>query len=316
MPEVITVGETMAAMVPYEYGALRYVYNFRLKAGGAESNVAVGLSKLHHTSGWISRLGDDELGYMVRNALRAEGVDMTQVIWDNEHPTGMMVKQTKHNSETKVIYYRKGSAASYLNVDDINIDYLKTARIIHMSGILPVLSDSCMEVADFIFDFADKNGIMISFDPNVRKKVWGTRDFAPVLREMCLKSDIVMLGKEEAESLFGTSDVEETKRICFEEGKAKYFAFKSGSKGAWVSDGGKIVNIPPYPCTVVDPVGAGDGFDAGFISGILENKPIEICGKMGGIVGAMATETRGDMEGYPRRSELDDILYQHEIVYR
>lgn len=306
----------MAAMVPYEYGSLRYVYNFRLKAGGAESNVAVGLSKLHHSSGWISRLGDDELGYTVRNALRAEGVDMTQVIWDQEHNTGMMVKQTNYNQETKVIYYRKGSAASYLNVNDLNKDYLCSAKIIHMSGILPVLSQSCMEVANFIFDFAKENNIMISFDPNIRKKVWGKTDYSGVLKEMCLKSDIVMLGKEEAETLFGVNEPKTTKEICFAEGQTKYFAFKAGGKGAWVSDGGDLINIPPYPCTVVDPVGAGDGFDAGFISGILEGKSIEVCGKMGGIVGAKATETRGDMEGYPRRSELDDILYHHEIVYR
>ena len=113
MPQLITIGETMAAFTPDSVGALRYVQNFGIRTAGAESNVAVGLAKLGLEAAWVSRLGTDEFGCFIRNQLRAEGVDCSRVIYDPDHRTGIMFKETGVG-ETKVFYYRENSAASHL----------------------------------------------------------------------------------------------------------------------------------------------------------------------------------------------------------
>ena len=111
MPQLITIGETMAAFTPDSVGALRYVQNFGIRTAGAESNVAVGLAKLGLEAAWVSRLGTDEFGCFIRNQLRAEGVDCSRVIYDPDHRTSIMFKETGVG-ETKVFYYRENSRCS------------------------------------------------------------------------------------------------------------------------------------------------------------------------------------------------------------
>lgn len=314
MPEVITIGESMAILVPEQTGRLRYVRSFALRAAGAESNVAVGLCKLGHTAGWISRLGRDELGYMVRNTLRSEGVDTSRVEWDDEHPTGVFFKEIFSHSETSVFYYRSNSAATVMACEDEA--YLRQAKIIHVTGITPVLSDSCKDMVERVQAFARREGILFSFDPNIRKKLWKDRDYAPMLRKILMNSDIAMLGLDEAEQLLGTRDLEQIRSTLMQEGSVRWLAVKMGEKGAVVSDRTGSLEIPPYPCVCVDPVGAGDAFNAGFLSGILKGEPLALCGQKGAIAGALATETTGDMEGVPTEEIMTRLLEHKTQIYR
>ena len=114
MPQIVTVGETMAAFTPGSTGFLRYVKNYEMRIAGAESNLAIGVSKLGHSAGWISCLGKDEFGEFVQNSIRAEGVDTSRVVFDPEYRTGIMFKQVRNASETSVFYYRENSAASHM----------------------------------------------------------------------------------------------------------------------------------------------------------------------------------------------------------
>ena len=157
MPELVTMGETMAVFVPDSAGPLRYAPGFRLRMAGAESNVAVGLCKLGHSAGWISCLGKDELGQYVLNSIRAEGVDTSCVKWDIDHPTGLMIKQLSAG-ETSVFYYRKNSAASNYGPEDLPFAYLVDAKIIHLSGITPALSESCRAAVERMAEFANEKG--------------------------------------------------------------------------------------------------------------------------------------------------------------
>lgn len=316
MSDVITIGETMVSFIPSEHGALRYVTDFKKKIAGAESNLAIGLSKLGHKAGWISRLGKDELGYYVRNWIRSEGIDTSYVMFDGEHRTGLMIKETNFSKESKVYYYRENSAASFLCKDDLPLEYLKKAKVIHLTGITPVLSDSCKQMVDFLMEFGKENNILISFDPNIRKRLWKGKDLRKYMESISLQSDIVLLGLEEAETLFHTRQINQIVEKLKNEGRAKYIAIKDGGKGAWVSNTVDTIKIPPYPCKVLDPIGAGDGFNAGFLAGILQKESLEICGKMGAIVGALATETTGDTEGYPTKELMDSLLYNKEEIYR
>ena len=314
MPELITIGETMAVMSPREQGPLRYVGDYKLRMAGAESNVAVGLCKLGHTAGWISRLGDDEMGAYVLNAVRAEGVDCSNVIIDEEHRTGLMLKEMG-NGETKVYYYRENSAASHLCQTDLNQRYLSSAKIIHLTGITPVLSKSCEGAVVAMASYAKKRKLLLSFDPNIRKKLWKDRDYGGLMQALLFMSDIALLGRDEAEQIMGLSDPEKIVNKLREEG-VRYIGLKDGSSGAWVADESQMKFVAPYPCRTVDPIGAGDAFNAAFLAGILEGRTLSEIGRMAAICGALATETPGDIEGYPSKKMLQMKLDSEKEIYR
>lgn len=306
MPEVITFGETMAVVTPKERGRLREVDSFSLTIAGAESNTAIGLSRLGHSVGWISSLGDDELGRLIKEKINIEGVDTSTVKIDQKHRTGLMFKEF-NGDETTVYYYRENSAASHYQPDMLPWEYISDAKIIHLTGITPLLSEGGYETVKSLYEYAKKSGKIISFDPNLRPKLWGDSDPREMIRELLFSSDIALIGINEAKLLFGISEPEKIIKQISNRG-VNYIALKDGARGAWCYHGGETVFIPPYPCNPVDPVGAGDGFGAGFLAGILEGKTILECGKMGGVVGAMATETTGDVDGYPTREKLNERL--------
>jgi 2-dehydro-3-deoxygluconokinase len=314
--ELVTLGETMAAFTPASSGPLRYVSDYHMRIAGAESNLAIGIQKLGHSAGWISKLGDDEFGHFILNSIRAEGVDTSQVIFDSRHRSGIMFKETNFNSETKVSYYRDNSAASCISASELDSSYVADAQILHLTGITPVLSSSCLEAVIKSIDIAKQNNRLVSFDPNIRLKLWNGTDYSDIITEILFRSDIISCGVGEADLLFQTRDVNEIFKMIFGKGEAKFVAIKDGANGAWVGTKDVVYNIPPTKWNRVDAVGAGDAFNAGFITGILEGLPIETCGKMGNIMGGLAIQTFGDIEALPTREELNNYLNNTQIIYR
>ena len=308
MPEVLTMGETMAVFVPTETGPLKYIQNFRLRYAGAESNTAVGLCKLGHSSEWISRLGDDELGRYVRSSILGEGVGTSYVKFDCEHPTGLMVKKLNHETETEVFYYRSRSAATYICPEDLDEKAFSNVKILHLTGITPVLSDSCRLATEHAIELAKRYGVMISFDPNIRQKLWKQVDYTPLMRRLIKESHILMMGIDEGARLYHTKDPDALFELLFQSENLRYAALKNGSNGAYVAIRGEICYIPPFTCKCIDPIGAGDAFNAGFLAGILEGKPLFECGRLAGIAGALCTQAPGDIEGIPDRNEIESRL--------
>lgn len=315
MAQLVTLGETMAAFAPDRMGPLRYVQNYGIRIAGAESNTAIGAAKLGVSAAWISRLGEDEFGRYIRNQIRAEGVDCSGVRMDGAHSTGVMFKQTGAG-ETSVFYYRENSAASHLTPRDLDEALFRDCRILHLSGITPILSDSCAETVRAAMQLAKRSGAAISFDPNLRKKLWKGRDCAPLLRQLTLEAQIVLMGLDEAETLFGTRDVRALCARLFADGCAEVIALKDGGSGAWIADRQKCIRLEPHPCRCIDPIGAGDAFNAGVLAGLLQGRTLAEAGRMGAVCGALATEVPGDVEGCPDASRLETILNGAETVYR
>lgn len=316
MSRFVTVGETMVALVPKEQGLLRYGPDFSMRIAGAESNTAIGISRLGHSASFITRTGADGFGEFLVRMVRAEGVDTSGVITDESHRTGVMFKEMLPGSETAVHYYRDGSAASCLCSGDIDEAVIRKADIVHLTGITPILSQSCRQMVYDVMDMAEEGKGLISFDPNIRRKLWKDEDFGPVIRELIRKSSCVMMGLSEGAFLYGTEDVKQLADLLFKGGKLRYLAVKNGEKGAWAGDGKQLIFIPPWPCCCVDPVGAGDAFNAGFMAGILQQEELEMCGKMGAVAGAMATQTHGDIEGLLSGKELKMALNRKTGVLR
>ncbi|MRM88996.1 sugar kinase [Faecalicatena contorta] len=315
MAELITIGETMVAMVPEEMGLLRYKRKMNIRSAGAESNVAIGVQKLNHSTGWISRLGKDEFGQMILREIQSEGVDCSHVVWDYKHSTGLMFKQIEA-TDTKVFYYRSESAASYLSPEDITDECFEDCKILHLTGITPVLSDSCKDTVLKAIAIAKKHHIRLSFDPNIRKKLWKNNDYTPLLKDIMLQADIIEMGINEGQCILELYTPEDISKFLFENNPNLVLALKNGKNGATVMNRKEQVFIPPYPCNCIETIGSGDAFNAGFLCGILEEKALVDCGKMGAIAGAMATEVVGDTENQPDYDQMISRLQDKKELYR
>ncbi|KZL89897.1 sugar kinase [Clostridium magnum] len=313
--EVLTFGESMVLFNPELNGPLRYVHNFNKALAGAESNVAIALARLGHEVGWFSKLGNDEFGRYIQNTIRGEGVDVSRARFTSEANTGLLFKERFSGENPNVYYYRKDSAASKLTIEDLDLEYIKSAKIIHITGITPALSESMRNVVFEVLKVAKENGVTISFDPNIRLKLWTLEKAKTVLLEIAKMADIIFPGQEEGEMLLGTSDEKEIADKFMEMG-CKTVVVKLGAEGCYVVDKESGVYVEGFKVKTVDTVGAGDGFAAGFLSGILKNLSLKECGQLGNGVGAMATLVQGDMEGYPYLDQLMAFMGKKKVVDR
>lgn len=312
--DVITLGETMVMLVATEAGPLRAIEMFRKHVAGSESNVAIGLARLGHRPGWISRLGQDEFGAYIRNFLRGEGIDVSQVIFDPNYPTGIAFKERRELGPRRVIYYRRGSAASHLTPSDLNPEYFAGVRFFHFSGINPALSASCHETVLAAIDLAHQTGAVVTFDPNVRLRLWDVDTCRRTLRGIIPHCDIVLPGADEAELLTGESDPERAARELHNMGP-RLVLMKLGAEGSMALGDDGIVRVPAIHLDrIVDPVGAGDGFAAGFLSGQLRGWTVEESLRLGNTVGACAMTVSGDVEGLPTWEEVQEFDSTRDVA--
>jgi 2-dehydro-3-deoxygluconokinase len=305
--EVVTFGESMVVFVPETAGPLRHAERFARGVAGAESNVAIGLCRLGHPAAWLGRLGDDEFGRFIAATLRGEGVQLADEVLDARAPTGVMFKERRAGGDSRVFYYRRGSAASLLGPEDLPEAAIRTARWLHLTGITPALGPGPRQAVLYARALARRHGVPFSFDPNYRARLWPPEEAAPVLRELAAGADVLLLSESEGELLFGTGDPESVAAAALAAG-TRVVAVKRGERGALLrtADGG--FPIPVHPVAAVESTGAGDAFAAGLIAGLLEGRPPEEAGRMGAIAGALVCTVPGDWEGAPERRALQGLL--------
>lgn len=297
----------MTVFTPNEEGPLRHARSFSMKFGGAESNVAIGLSRLGHRSRWISRLGEDEFGDAMHSFIRGEGVDVSYVTRDANAPTGVFFKEFRRLNDTRVYYYRKDSAASKMTAELLPEHAIQDAVYLHITGITPALGESCQLLIDKAIRIAKETGTKIVFDPNIRLKIWTDENEARhFITKYASESDIVMPGVSEAEFLFGSYTPEQFIDHFHELG-VETVLLKLGKEGS-------LISSPSVPKThvpgffvdrVIDPIGAGDAFASGVLSGLLDGLALEEAARRGNAMGAMVTMVNGDVEGLPIRDDLD-----------
>jgi len=306
MTGLFTFGETMGLVAADGIGLLDHVSSFRYTIGGAESNVAVGVARLGGTATWLGRVGQDATGDLIERRLRAEGV-RTIAIRD-ESFTGLMVRYRRTGEQTHVDYHRAGSAGSRLQPSDLPGD-LTEADILHVTGITPALSDSARVTVFQAVEQARAAGVTVSVDVNYRAKLWSRFDAAPVLRDLVSRADVAFAGPAEAALFLGD---EEPVAGLAALGPAEVVV-KDGARGCAALVDGKRYEVPALPVTVVDPVGAGDAFVAGYLADRMAGATPSARLRTAIATGAFAVTVPGDCEGLPRRAELaypsgDDVL--------
>jgi 2-dehydro-3-deoxygluconokinase len=306
--DVISIGETMVLFTPQDDGLLRYNRTFSVKIAGAETNTLTGLTRLGVRTGWISKVGNDEFGQMILSQIRGEGIDTSRVAVDHQHPTGLFFKEKTNESNMKVLYYRKGSAASTITKQMIDSDYIADSSYLYVTGITPALSESAFDAVLFAMQVAKENQTKVIFDPNVRKKLWPEEKARPALLEMAKLADIMLPGISEGEFLFETTDEKEIAQHVLDLGN-ELAVVKMGAAGAYFKSHDQDGYVSGYKVKrVVDPVGAGDGFAAGVISGLIENLSIKQAIQRGCAIGAIVTTVKGDIEGLPDKEILRQFV--------
>jgi 2-dehydro-3-deoxygluconokinase len=294
---VACIGETMVSFIPSAGAALDETASVDLDVAGAESNVAMYLADHGIDARWISRLGDDAFGRRVLGRVRASGVDVSGVRTDPERPTGLLFKDPGKSDVggTKVTYRRQGSAASAMGPDTLELDAARTADVWHLTGITPALSPDCRALVEAALAGAtpDKGRPAVSFDVNFRPAVWQGRDPADLLRGYAQAADMVFVGLDEAQALWGAhlADAEDVRTLLPE---PRILVVKDGAIAATMFCDETSVVVPAPQVDVVEPVGAGDAFAAGFLAALLQGRSAEHCLRSGHLTAAAALSVTGD----------------------
>ncbi|KAA1179157.1 sugar kinase [Paenibacillus sp. B2(2019)] len=309
--DAVTFGEPMAMFYANETGPLHEVFSFSKALAGAESNVATGLSRLNHPTGYVTKLGEDNFGHFIAQAMKKENIDTTNITFTKENSTGMLIKSKVVTGDPKVEYFRKNSAASKLSLVDFDEAYFNAAGHLHVTSISAALSKSCHEFSVHAMEFMKRQGKTVSLDPNLRPSLWpDTETMVKTINDLATRCDWFLPGLGEGKILTGLSTPEEIADYYLARG-VSLVVIKLGPEGAYYKsaegegyvDGFKVEQV-------VDTVGAGDGFAVGVISAMLEKLPIAEAVKRGNAIGALAVMSPGDMDGLPTREELAKFMQQ------
>ncbi|GIF62539.1 ribokinase [Asanoa ishikariensis] len=299
MSDVVTFGETMAAL--RADGPIRLGGTMRLSVAGAESNVAIGLARLGHRVRWTGLVGRDETGELVLRTLRAEGVDVGHARVDERGPTGLILFERRLGDLVRVIYHRAGSAASFLSADDVLPALDPSPRLLHVTGITPALGPA----PALAVRAAVESGVRVCLDVNYRSRLWGRDQAAAALRPLVSALSVVVASDDELELVAPPSASTENDRVAalLDAGVAEV-VIKRGADGASAHTRHSSVHASARRVRVVDVVGAGDAFVAGYLSGLLDD--LDLTGRLDRAVttGAFAVASPGDWEGLPTRAEL------------
>lgn len=300
---LVTLGEILGTVSVGSPGALRVGSAARLSIAGAEGNVAIAAARLGADARWIGRVGDDDIGRLITSTLRGEGVGIGGLRVEPQRATGLLIKFPRTADETRVGYYRRGLAGSALAPADVDEATIASARVLHVTGITPALGQGPAATVTRAVEIARANGVIVSFDVNYRSKLWNRAEASPVLTRLAAASDLVFGGADELALVASGSELAGARELLgLGVGQV---VIKDGARGARLVDARGVTPIEPVKVTAVDPVGAGDAFVGGYLSGLLEGLGAVDCARRGALVGAIAVSTIGDWEGLPTRAELD-----------
>lgn len=317
MCEIITMGEPMVMFLADTKEKLCEVEHFSRLIAGAELNVAMGVRRLGHTVKYISQVGKDPFGEYVKNFLYKENIDITSIRETNEAATGFQIKNRTDYGDSEVIYFRKGAAASKVKNDILNDIDFKTAKVLHVTGIFPALSESTLDTTLKAIEKAREAGLLITFDHNPRPILWNSQEeMIRVTNELAFKADIVMPGLSEGKLFTGRNTKEEIADFYLDRGVKKVI-IKIGEKGSYSREkleNGEIkeTEVVSFKVPVIDTVGAGDGYAAGIITGILDGLDDEKLLERGNAIGAIQVMHLSDNEGLPNKEKLNEFINTYE----
>lgn len=315
--DVVAIGEVMALLDPESDGPLEDVARFRLSVAGAEGNVLINLSHLGHTTVLVSAVGADPLGRLVTRTLAEQGVDTGHVRVEPTSQTGVFFKERLGDAERRVYYYREGSAASRLSPEQLDLERLGSPKVLTLSGVTLGLGggDGMAAAARRVLEWAGQQQSLVVFDPNLRPSLWHGAQAVEEFAEILPQVDVLLAGRDELAALMPTQPPDDAARTLCDAGLAAV-VLKDGARGSVVYSGGTAAHVEPYPVgAVIDPVGAGDAYAAGVISGLLHGWPVLDGARVGAVLGARAVMVSGDWEPSATGADADHLLQDYLSVF-
>jgi 2-dehydro-3-deoxygluconokinase len=292
--DLVAFGETMIALAPPPGEIVRRTGYLLVDHAGAESNTCVGLARLGLRVAWVSRLGADAAGERILESLSGEGIDTQWVGRDPARPTGLMLKEPG----TGVRYYRSGSAASAMGPDALLGVPVAEARAVLVTGVTALIGSEPRAAALALLGSA--RGLRI-VDPNLRAGLWGSDRRAELVRPLIDRCDLLLAGASELLELVGGGDDWSAKASAGRaqsRGPREVVVRSAASVGVLTADGWQELEIRRDDA--VDPIGAGDAFNAGYIAVRLRGGPVDEALRAGVRCGAAVTTSPSDTAGFPR----------------
>lgn len=306
---ILLVGEPMGLFIAQTKGPLETVEGYSMAVAGAEFNVAVGLARLEHKVSYLTKLGNDPFGKLIVNVLNKNKIGNEFVSYSDTNSTGFMLKSRVDEGDPEIFYFRRNSAASTLSPNDLEHVDFHNYGMLHLTGIFPALSETTSKSVFALIKKAREHGLSISFDPNLRPQLWKEqKTMVDTINEIASLCDFILPGNSEGEILLGSSDPKDIGKFYLEKGAKAVFT-KVGAKGCCVSTKEEHTSVAGFPVEkIVDTVGAGDGFAAGVISGIMEGMSYDEAARRGNAIGAIQVTSRGDNDGLPTCEELKKFM--------
>lgn len=309
--DLVTLGETMWRLSAPNHRRLDVTDMLEIQVGGAESNMAIALARLGRRVAWWSRLPDNPLGRHVAQTLRTFNVDVSGVYWQPGARLGTyFIDFGSPPRPTQVIYDRANSAASQMQPDDFDWSVLQRTRRLHLTGITPALSPSCLETVRRAIREAQAANVQISFDLNYRAKLWGWDQCRPVMDELAAQCHLVIGATRDAQNLVADTSIEgETLvRQLHQRWNGATVVLTKGAQGAVAFDGKSCYDVNAFHgVQIIDRIGAGDAFDAGLLYALLDDKPLPQALRYGHAAAALKMTIPGDI-ALISRGEVEALL--------
>ncbi len=306
MYDVVTFGEAMVRLSPPSFHRLEQARSLDLNVGGAELNVAVGVTRFGMKTAWVSKLPKNPLGYLIRHRAQEFGVDCSHIIWSDKGRAGIYFLEFGASPRaSSVLYDRSGSAISMVKPGEIDWkEVFDDSKHFHCTGITPALSESAAQVTMEALKAAKQAGCSVSYDLNYRKKLWTPADAKRIQEPMMSDVDILITTEEDTNIVFG---IEDKDYEAVAQRLATTFQFRvvaitlreniSVWRNNWTAiayHDGKIIRDRKYEVEIVDRVGAGDSFTAGFLAVWLKEQDVEKAVQYGNAFAALKHTFPGD----------------------
>ncbi|MDN7968536.1 sugar kinase [Burkholderia multivorans] len=301
-PEILALGEAMIEFNQAQPGRAEFLQGF----GGDTSNFCVAAARQGASTGFVSAVGDDPFGRMLGELWGTEGVDTRFLRIDPGAPTGVYF--VTHGADGhRFDYLRAGSAASRYAPADLPLDALAAAKAVHLSGISLAISTSACDAAFAAIDHARAHRAKISFDTNLRLKLWPLPRARAVMREALRHTDICLPSWDDVTALTGANDRDAIVDAMLEHGP-QIVALKLGKEGAYVATPHERRVVPGFAVEAVDATGAGDCFGGAFVARIVAGDDPFAAARYANAAAALSTTGYGAVAPIPRRDAVERLM--------
>lgn len=315
MTDVVSLGELLIDFVPTVSGVtLVDAPAFKKAPGGAPANVAAGLAKLGVSTAFLGKVGDDAFGHFLEEILAQTGVNTQGLVFSEQARTALAFVSLRSDGEREFMFYRHPSADMLYAPDDVNFDLIKSARIFHF-GSISLISEPSRSATLAALAAAEENGVLISYDPNLRLALWPNADAAKAgMLSVWKNASLIKISQDELEFLTGLTDTDAAVEQLWHD-NLQLMVVTLGMTGCRYYTSKFQGAVAGFSVHSIDTTGAGDGFVAGLIKGILDNPQAlkeqnllkSVC-QFANAVGALTTTQRGAIPALPTLNQIQKFL--------